>query len=85
MNDMTDNGYYDMALYFPSHVTLGRLHELVDKLSDNDIDIVYTTLDFAESGLYCEAQTGRNDVEKLIKDIGNGDVLLDWDTMSEWV
>lgn len=77
--------YYDIALFFPSHVTLKGMHELLDKLDENDINVDYATLDFQEDGLYCEAKTYNADVEEIIKDIGNGDMVLDWDTMSEWM
>ena len=77
--------YYDIALFFPSHVTLKGLYELLNKLDENEIDVDYATLDFQDDGLYCEAKTYNEDAEEIIKNIGNGDVMLDWDTMSEWV
>ena len=77
--------YYDIALFFPSHVTLKGLYELLNKLDENEIDVDYATLDFQDDGLYCEAKTYNENAEEIIKNIGNGDVMLDWDTMSEWV
>lgn len=78
-------GYYDVALFFPATVTLGRFHELLDSLDDHDINVDYASLEFASDGLYCDAKTSVSEgIEALIKDIGNGDIALDWDTMAEW-
>lgn len=76
-------GYYDVALFFPSHVTLKRLNELIGVLDDNDIDIDYSTLEFADDGLCCDAKTYREDVIEYIETLAD-DVLLDWETMNEW-
>lgn len=76
-------GYYDLALYFPYHITLGRLYRLVDRLDEMGIDIDYATIELASDGLYCEAKTYREDCIELVESLGD-DVLLDWDTMSEW-
>lgn len=76
--------WYDIALYFPAHVKLDRLAELIKKLSDHDIDIDYQSISFQDNGMFCDAVTVVSDVEVLLKELGNGDVELDWDTMSEW-
>lgn len=77
---------YTIALYFPSTVTVARLSEIFDKLEEDGIYIDYASLEFQSDGLYCEAMTDIEEgIEETIKDIGNGDVILDWDTMSDWV
>lgn len=78
-------GCFDVALFFPATVTLGRFHELLDGLDDHDINVDYASLEFASDGLYCDAKTSVSEgLEGLIKDIGNGDITVDWDTMVEW-
>lgn len=76
---------YSIALYFPSTVTIARLSEILDKMEENGIYIDYASLEFQSDGLYCEALTDIEEgIEDIIKDIGNGDVMLDWDTMSDY-
>ena len=76
---------YNVALYFPSTVTIARLSEIQDKMDDAGIYIDYASLEFQSDGLYCEALTNIEEgIEEIIKDIGNGDVFLDWDTMGSW-
>ena len=77
-------GHYDLALYFPGHLKLGELYDVLERLSEHDIDVDYATLEFTSEGLFCDGRTSLEDVEEVIKDIGHGDVFLDWDTMSEW-
>lgn len=81
---MTSRNGFDVALFIPHTVTLGRLHELLDALDDHDIYVDYSSLEFASDGLYCDAKTRISDgLETIIKDIGD-DISLDWDTMAEW-
>lgn len=75
---------YDVALFFPNHVTLERMSELLTELYDSLIFVDYATLEFEEDGLYCEAKTPHANAEEIVNEIGNGDVIVDWDTMSEW-
>lgn len=75
---------YDVALFFPNHVTLERMSELLTELYDSLIFVDYATLEFEEDGLYCEAKTPHANAEEIVEEIGNGDVIVDWDTMSEW-
>lgn len=75
---------YDVALFFPNHVTLERMSELLSELYDSLIFVDYATLEFEEDGLYCEAKTPHANAEEIVEEIGNGDVIVDWDTMSEW-
>ena len=75
---------YDVALFFPNHVTLERMSELLSELYDSLIFVDYATLEFEEDGLYCEAKTPHANAEEIVNEIGNGDVIVDWDTMSEW-
>lgn len=77
-------GYYDVALYFPEHLKLWELYDVLERLSDHGIDVDYATLEFTPEGLFCDAKTYNENVEEIIKDIGNGDVFLDWDTMGTW-
>ena len=48
---------YDVALFFPNHVTLKRMSELLTELYDSLIFVDYATLEFKEDGLYCGAKT----------------------------
>lgn len=81
---MTSRNGFDVALFIPSTVTLGRLHELLDALDDHDIYVDYSSLAFASDGLYCDAKTRTSEgLETIIKEIGD-DISLDWDTMAEW-
>ena len=75
---------YDVALFFPNHVTLERMSELLSELYDSLIFVDYATLEFEEDGLYCEAKTPHANAEEIVNEIGNGDVIVDWDTMSDW-
>ena len=75
---------YDVALFFPNHVTLERMSELLSELYDSLIFVDYATLEFEEDGLYCEAKTPHANAEEIVEEIGNGDVIVDWDTMSDW-
>ena len=75
---------YDVALFFPNHVTLKRMSELLSELYDSLIFVDYATLEFEEDGLYCEAKTHHANTEEIVDEIGNGDVIVDWDTMSDW-
>lgn len=75
---------YDVALFFPNHVTLERMSELLTELYDSLIFVDYATLEFEEDGLYCEAKTPHANAEEIVNEIGNGDVIVDWDTMSDW-
>lgn len=77
-------GYSNVALYFPGHLTLRDLYDVLERLSDNGIDVDYATLEFAKDGLYCDAKTYIGGVEETIEDISQGDVFLDWDTMADW-
>lgn len=81
---MTSRKGIDVALFIPSTVTLGRLHELLDALEDHAIYVDYSSLEFASDGLYCDAKTRISEgLETIIKEIGD-DISLDWDTMAEW-
>ena len=76
---------YNIALHFLPNVTIARLSEIQDRMDDVGIHIDYASLDFQSDGLYCEALTDIEEgIEGIIKDLGNGDVMLDWDTMSDW-
>ena len=76
---------YDLALYFPPTVTIARLSEIRDRMDDAGIYIDYASLEFQSDGLYCEALSDIEEgIEEIIKDIGNGDVMVDWDTMNDW-
>lgn len=76
--------YYDVALYFPGHLKLKDLHDVLKRLKDNQIEIDEVTLKLTENGLYCEADTPHVNISEIIKNIGHGDVFIDWDTMKEW-
>lgn len=75
---------HDVALFVPNHVTLKRMNELLTELYDSLIYVDYATLEFKEDGLYCEAKTPDVNIEEIVDEIGNGDVIVDWDTMSDW-
>lgn len=84
---MTDN-IYGIALYFPPTVTVGRVYELLERLDDRGIYADRSTLEFASDGLYCEAEYNAYicvNAETVVKEVGNGDVVLDLDTMCEWL
>ena len=77
---------YAIALFVPSNVTLGRLYEMLDKLADLDIDLDYDTIELQDNGMAFECQMSEEieDLEEKIKAIANGDMMIDWDTMSGW-
>lgn len=76
---------YSIALHFLPNITIARLSEIQDRMGDAGIYIDYASLTFLSDGLYCEALTNIEEgIEGIIKDIGNGDVVIDWDAMSDW-
>ena len=79
--------YYDIALFIPSNVTLGRLKEILDRMDNMYISADYRTFDYQTDGLYFDASYPKlqeKDIEEKIKAIGNGDLIIDWETMTEW-
>lgn len=78
--------FYNIALQVPAYVTLGRLWEMLDKLSDFDIEVDYDSIELQDNGLFIEATYPQEteDIEEKIKAVANGDMSIDWDTMSDW-
>ena len=74
-----------VAFYIHHFVTLGRVCQLMECLKDLDMEIDYNIIEF-DDGMsfwsYCHIDMW-DKIQEWIDTNGNGEIVIDWDLMSE--
>ena len=80
-------GYYDVALFIDGKCSVSKVYSILDALSEEDVDVDYSTVEFQSDGMYMEARTYREDVVSVVERIheDHGWIVIDYDTMADWV
>ena len=79
--------YDDVALFVNGDCSLSTFSEIISALSDAEIEVDFTELEFDFNGTYFDASYPHGmSIEDEIKKIHNdlGFIEIDWDTMAEW-
>lgn len=79
-------GYYNVALFIDGGCPVSKVYSILDALSEEDVDVDYSTVEFQSDGMYMEAMTYREDVVSVVEKIHEEYewIAIDYDTMSDW-